>query len=90
VALMQWLCARDAQNLRRLGVVEIIWGGRIWTTARDSDHVTWRLRSWRVFTSFGCPNSGTPMECHLDHIHIMLSTAGSEKRSTFWTARATR
>jgi len=89
VALMQWLFARDAQNLRRLGVVEIIWGGRIWTTARDSDNVTWRLRNWRVFTSFGCPNSRTPTECHLDHIHITLSTPGSEKRSTFWTARAT-
>lgn len=87
-ALVQWLFRKDAAKVKRLGVVEIIWAGRIWTTGRDSENITPKLSHWRVFTNFGCPDS-TPTECHLDHIHVTLSEDGSEKRTTFWTARAT-
>ena len=85
-ALMVYLFANDAENLRRLGVVEIIWGGRIWTTARDSEsNVTHRLKSWRVFNN--CSPGDPPTYCHYDHIHVTMSVAGASKRTTFWTAR---
>jgi len=85
-ALMVYLFANDAENLRRLGVVEIIWGGRIWTTARDSEsNVTHRLKSWRVFNN--CSPGDPPTYCHYDHIHVTMSVAGASKRTTFWTSR---
>ncbi|MBA2388236.1 MAG: hypothetical protein H0V69_14250 [Acidimicrobiia bacterium] len=85
-ALMVYLFANDAEHLRRLGVVEIIWGGRIWTTAVDSEsNVTHRLKSWRVFKE--CSPGDPPTYCHYDHMHISLSVAGASKRTTFWTAR---
>jgi hypothetical protein len=85
-ALMLYLFADGAENLRRLGVVEIIWGGRIWTTASDSDdNVTHRLKSWRVHR--GCTPDDDPTFCHYDHIHFSLSTRGASKRTTFWTSR---
>ena len=87
-ALMVYLFANDAENLRRLGVVQIIWGGRIWTTASDSDdNVTHRLKSWRVHQ--GCSPDDDPTFCHYDHIHFTLCVAGASKRTTFWTARRT-
>lgn len=39
-ALLNWLFEAGAERLRRLGVVEIIWAARIWTTAHDRGRLT--------------------------------------------------
>ena len=38
--LLDWLFETGAERLRRLGVAEIIWAGRIWTTQRDGARPT--------------------------------------------------
>jgi hypothetical protein len=83
--LLDWLFENRAERLRRLGVVEIIWAGRIWTTAQDGARPTANVSSWRTYTGLGCPGS-TPTNCHYDHFHFTLSVAGSERTSTWWTA----
>ena len=83
--LLDWLFENGAERLRRLGVVEIIWGGRIWTTARDRSRMTSNIQGWRVYNGLGCPGAGRT-NCHYDHFHFTLSAAGSEKRSTWWAA----
>lgn len=83
--LMVYLMSKDAAKLRRLGVVEIIWGGKIWTTSRDSGNITSRLSRWRVHQN--CAPGDDPTFCHYNHIHLSLSVEGSEMLSTFWTAQ---
>lgn len=61
-----------AQNARRLGVMYVIWNGRIWSSYRADE-------GWR-------PYGGG--ESHADHIHISLSWAGAEKRTSWWTGKA--
>jgi hypothetical protein len=72
-----WLLAEgpdgeDAFNARRLGVMYVIWNGRIWSS--DHHQLGW-LR-------YGGPNP------HLDHIHISLAWAGAMKQTSFWTGVA--
>ena len=83
--LLDWLFENRAERLRRLGVAEIIWAGRIWTTERDGARPTANVSSWRTYTGLGCPGS-TPTNCHYDHFHFTLSVAGSERTTTWWTA----
>lgn len=83
---VRWLFAREANRLRRLGVVEIIWAGKIWTTARDSaDNVTGKVKRWRVHQ--GCTREDDPTFCHYNHIHITFSVEGADGLTTFWTAQ---
>ena len=58
-----------AYNARRLGVMYVIWNGRIWS----ADHAA---RGWLQYRG---PNP------HTDHIHISLSWSGAMKRTSFWT-----
>ncbi len=85
--LLNWLFEDDAERLRRLGIVEVIWGGRIWTTARDRDQPTPVHNSWRSYTALGCAgpsDTANDTACHFDHFHFTLSAAGSEGRTTWW------
>ena len=58
-----------AYNARRLGVMYVIWNGRIWS----ADHAA---RGWLRYRG---PNP------HVDHIHISLSWSGAMKQTSFWT-----
>jgi hypothetical protein len=74
-------------RLRRLGIVEIIWDGRIWSAASDAANTSSNPASWRPYTGLGC--SGDPIgqgtECHFDHFHFTLSESGSSGLVTFYT-----
>ena len=74
---IDWLLAKGphreaAYNARRLGVMYVIWNGRIWS----ADHAR---QGWLRYNG---PNP------HVDHIHISLSWSGAMKRTSFWTGVA--
>jgi hypothetical protein len=61
-----------AYNARRLGVMYVIWNGRIWL----ADHAA---QGWLRYRG---------PDPHVDHIHISLSWSGAMKRTSFWTGVA--
>jgi hypothetical protein len=74
---IDWLLGRGpegeaAYNARRLGVMYVIWNGRIWS----ADH------AWLGWIRYRGPNP------HVDHIHISLTWSGAMKRTSFWTGVA--
>lgn len=83
-AVLAWLFATDSRgnkmaNLRRLGVMYVVFNNRIWGT--------WNQR-WDSYNN--CAN--TPAKslddyCHRSHIHFSLSWEGAQKRTSFWTAK---
>ena len=71
-----WLLAKGpggggGYNARRLGVMYVIWDGKIWSAYRASE-------GWRAYTGG---------ESHSDHIHISLSWDGAMKRTSWWTGK---
>ena len=73
---LAWLLATDAHGnrhamARRMGVMYIIWNGRMWR-AYDSDPA----KPWRTYTG------SSP---HTDHIHISFSWAGARAETSFFT-----
>ncbi len=71
-----WLLATDKHGnryamARRLGVQYVIWNKRIWGSYAGS-------AGWR-------PYSGASP--HTDHVHISLTRAGGDGRTSFWTKR---
>jgi hypothetical protein len=60
--------ARNWKLGRALGLQEIIWNGRIWTSARHTE-------GWRAYTG---PNP------HTDHVHIGINRPGASKRTSYW------
>jgi peptidoglycan hydrolase-like protein with peptidoglycan-binding domain len=81
-AVLNWLFATDAAgntyaNVRRLGVMYIIWNGRIWGSYNQA---------WKPYmTCAAHPETSWDTTCHRDHMHFSLSWAGAEKRTSFWT-----
>jgi peptidoglycan hydrolase-like protein with peptidoglycan-binding domain len=74
---LTWLLApgpngMGAYNARRLGVMYVIWDGRIWSSYRAAE-------GWRAYTGG---------ESHADHIHISLAWTGAMKRTSWWTGKA--
>jgi peptidoglycan hydrolase-like protein with peptidoglycan-binding domain len=75
---LTWLLAKGpgtsgrAYNARRLGVMYVIWNGKIWASYRAAE-------GWRAYTGG---------ESHSDHIHISLSWNGAMKRTSWWTGKA--
>lgn len=72
-----WLFATDAAgnpyaNARRLGIMYIIWHGRMW---RSYDVAA----GWQPYTG---------AENHYDHMHISFSWAGALAQSSFWNIAA--
>jgi peptidoglycan hydrolase-like protein with peptidoglycan-binding domain len=72
-----WLLAKGpggggGYNARRLGVMYVIWDGKIWSSYRAAE-------GWRAYTGG---------ESHSDHIHLSLSWAGAMKRTSWWTGKA--
>lgn len=85
-ALISWLLATDSKgnryaNARRLGVMYIIWNGRIWASYRTGD-------GWRDYQ--GCSKltaTGYDTACHRDHVHLSLSWEGAVARTSFWSRK---
>ncbi len=76
-AFLDWLLApgengMSALNARRLGVMYVIYDGRIWSSYRAGE-------GWR-------PYSGG--ESHGDHLHISLAWTGAMARASWWTGKA--
>ncbi len=74
---LTWLLApgrfgAPAYNARRLGVMYVIYNERIWSSYRAGD-------GWRAYSGG---------ESHADHIHISLSWAGANMRTSWWTGKA--
>lgn len=75
-AIVDWLLAPDAAGnpnamARRLGVQQFLWYDRCWNSEGDR----------------GISSADEMRECgygHFDHIHVDLSLAGSEGRTTYW------
>jgi hypothetical protein len=59
---------------RRIGVQELIWRCRIWTSKARGSRFYSPCRNPRVSKTIA----------HRDHVHIGLSWAGARKRTTFW------
>jgi hypothetical protein len=59
---------------RRMGLQEVIWRCRVWSSARGGP---------RPYAPCANPNVDKTI-AHRDHIHIGLSWAGARKRTTFW------
>jgi len=86
--LLSWLFATDPQGntqamARRLGVMYVIWQGRIRSTGGGWQPylpgVCWQAgKGGKVAT-------GNPTLCHRDHVHISLAWDGAMKRTSFWT-----
>jgi hypothetical protein len=71
---IEWLLGEGpngeaAYNARRLGVMYVIWNGRIWSASHAA-------RGWLQYRG---PNP------HTDHIHISLTWSGAMKQTSFWT-----
>ena len=85
-ALVKWLFAPDAAgrafaNARRVGVMYLIWNGRIWGSYRAAD-------GWRPYSTCAShPGTAYDTTCHRDHLHVSLSWEGAMKRTSFWTDR---
>jgi Putative peptidoglycan binding domain len=75
-AAIRWLLAPGphgelAWNARRVGVMYIIWDGRIWASYRADE-------GWRTYVG---------ASEHTDHIHFSFSWAGAMGRTSWWTGR---
>ncbi|MCL3859658.1 DUF4214 domain-containing protein [Actinotalea sp. K2] len=72
-----WLTAvgpdgKVGYNARRLGVMYVIWNGRIWSNSSSN-------AAWRAYTG------SSP---HTDHVHVSLSWNGAYQRTSWWTGVA--
>ncbi|MCB0918644.1 MAG: carboxypeptidase regulatory-like domain-containing protein [Actinobacteria bacterium] len=85
-AFVQWLLAtRDgepAAMARRLGVMYLVWRGRIWGQYRLED-------GWREYNDCSQAQYRSPEydnTCHRNHIHISLNHDGAEQRTSWYQA----
>ena len=81
-AVLTWLFATDSAgnkraNLRRLGVMYLVWNNQIWG-AWDQ---TWQP----YYNCASTPQASLDDYCHRSHIHFSLSWEGAEKQTSFWT-----
>jgi hypothetical protein len=71
--VLGWLLAEDADGephalARRLGVLYVIWDGRIWSAARAE-------QGWQPYTG------ASP---HTDHVHLSFGAAGARGETSFF------
>lgn len=85
-AFLDWLLREDRYgnryaHARRLGVMYLIWDNRMFRLYRPQD-------GWTEYN--GCLDEGNAepakdTTCHRDHIHISLTWAGADRRTSWWT-----
>src|SRR4051794_32864876 len=66
---------RRAAMARRMGIQEIIWNCRVWSTRLPAA----RMRPYTV-----CSRGVSRTMEHKDHMHIGLNWRGARERSSFW------
>ena len=74
---LDWLLAPGPSGMgglqaRRLGVMYVIYDGRIWSSYRAGE-------GWRTYSGG---------ESHGDHLHISMAWNGAMKRTSWWTGKA--
>ena len=74
---LDWLLAPGPSGMggfqaRRLGVMYVIYDGRIWSSYRAGE-------GWRAYSGG---------ESHGDHLHISMAWNGAMKRTSWWTGKA--
>lgn len=80
-SFLDWLLATDASGeqfamARRLGIMYIGWGDRIWESY---------TQSWSELKGcFSKPDDSYDTYCHRDHIHLSLSWDGAAAQTSFW------
>jgi hypothetical protein len=78
--LLEWLLEdlrfqRD-MRARRLGIVEMIWFGRLWTS---------ETKKWDPYPLADCSDPEVSNNtCHRNHVHFTFSDAGAGGRTTWW------
>ena len=83
-AALSWLFASDRYgntyaNVRRLGVMYIVFDNRIWGSW---DH------TWQPYQNCASePNTAYDNACHRTHMHISLSWEGANERTSYWTGK---
>jgi peptidoglycan hydrolase-like protein with peptidoglycan-binding domain len=83
-AFLTWLLATDRDGrpfaaARRLGVMYVIWNNQIWSSHDP-------LPGWQRYST--CPSHPEPAAdavCHRSRLHLSLSWAGAQKRTSYWT-----
>jgi hypothetical protein len=86
-AVLSWLFATDKDgntfsNVRRLGLMYIVFDNRIWGSW---DHI------WQPYKDCANePGHAYDNACHRTHMHLSLSWAGANKRTSFWSNKAVR
>jgi hypothetical protein len=79
-ATFAWLFATDAHgnknaNLRRLGIMYIIWNKRMWGS--------WS-QTWEPYSCSG------ETACHQNHVHFSFDWSGAMKKTSFWTGKVSQ
>lgn len=81
-SFVDWLTSQRkgvrGANARRLGVMYIIWRGRMWR-AYDP--------GWRDYNGCSRGRGGDPTSCHFDHVHISLTWKGAYKKTSWYRHR---
>lgn len=82
-AFVAWLLATDGNGnryamARRLGVMYVIWRGRMFGTYNQQ----WREYSSCLTTMTSKAEDNT---CHRNHVHVSLTWAGARRETTWWT-----
>lgn len=72
--LLQTVGSQPHMRARRLGITEIIWFDRLWTSAG---------RQWMPYTVSGCPAADNTT-CHRDHVHLTFSREGAGANTSWW------
>jgi hypothetical protein len=80
-AFVEWATRSErgvpGANARRLGIMYLIWRGRMWRSYRPG---------WTDYQ--GCSRGGgDATRCHRNHVHISLNWAGAYKRTSWYTRR---
>jgi hypothetical protein len=87
-AVLTWLFAPDGNGndqamARRLGVMYVIWDGRIRSTGGDwqpyQQSICWKKGK------VGGQRAGNVTQCHRNHIHISLAWNGALEKTSFWS-----
>lgn len=93
--VLNWLFQENAAGekqvrLKRLGIIEVIWNDKLWTTSNRN--ATGDIQTWRVHDFSGCVAAGgSENTCaHRDHIHFSFSREGGNMQRSWWSPELAR
>ncbi len=88
--ILDWLFEPNSEGdnhvrLRRLGIIEIIWAGKLWV--RWDETSTSDLSTWRAYNYSSCVAAGGGFDtcAHNDHIHFSFSLEGGNMQRSWWS-----